>query len=59
MEGCEMMIQRRSSRQHHIECEFRMIECNFCGISQRHKDEKVKVLFTHLFRSVAIPNRIT
>ena len=41
IEGCEMMKQRRLLEQHHVECEYRLVECNFCGIIQRHKDETV------------------
>ena len=38
MQGCEVIIQRMLLEQHHVECEYQMVECNFCGINQRHKD---------------------
>ena len=47
-EGCEVIIQRRLLEEHHAECEFRLVECKFCGIAQRHKDKKVKFNVYHL-----------
>ena len=43
MEGCEVMVQRRFLNEHHVECEYRLVQCFFCGIIQRDKDEKVKL----------------
>ena len=37
------MVQRRLLNQHHSECEYRLVECACCGITQRDKDKKVKL----------------